>query len=190
MELLSVLDAYHPGSDKELHDLQRIRELAGSADPWSRSLPVHVTGSAVVVHPPTARVLLRWHERMQGWLQVGGHADPGEVDPYAIALREAREETGLEDLVAWPRADEPQVVQVAIVPVPAGKGESFHHHADIRYALATVTPERVRPESDTAQLAWLTIDDALVRVGEDNLRTCLTRIAALLMRHGRPGASP
>ena len=47
--------------------------------------PLHVTGSAVVVHPPTQRVLLRWHERMQSWMQVGGHADPGETDAFAIA---------------------------------------------------------------------------------------------------------
>ena len=182
VKLLSVLDAYRPGSDEELRDVQRVRELARSGDAWSRSLPVHVTGSAVVVHPPTRRVLLRWHERMQGWLQVGGHADPGEVDPYAIALREAREETGLEDLVPWPVADEPRVMQVAIVPVPAGKGEPFHHHADIRYALATATPERIRAESDTAHLAWLSIDEALRLVGQDNLRTCLGRIEALFAR--------
>ena len=132
-----------------------------------------------MVHPPSGRVLLRWHERMQGWLQVGGHADPGEVDPYAIALREAREETGLEDLVPWPDVFQPMVVQVAIVPVPAGKGEPAHHHGDIRYVFSTQTPERIRPESDTAHLAWLSLDEALACVGEDNLRVCLRRIAAI-----------
>ena len=146
---------------------------------------MHVTASAVVVHPSTARVLLRWHDRMQGWLQVGGHADSGEVDPYVVALREAREETGLEDLVPWPSADEPRIVQVAIVPVPAGKGEPAHHHADIRYALSTAVPERIRAESDTARLAWLSIDEAVALVGEDNLRTCLGRIEALLAQRSR-----
>jgi 8-oxo-dGTP pyrophosphatase MutT (NUDIX family) len=183
VSLTGVLEAYPPGSEEEARDLARLRQLARSEDAWSRSLPLHVTGSAVVVHPPSGRVLLRWHERMQGWLQVGGHADPGELDPYAIALREAREETGLEDLAPWPDVFEPRVVQVAIVPVPAGKGEPAHHHGDIRYALSTRTPDGVRPESDTAQLAWLTIDEALARVGEDNLRTCLGRIAEMFARH-------
>ena len=139
-----------------------------------------------MVHPPSGRVLLRWHERMQGWLQVGGHADPGEGDPYAIALREAREETGLEDLVPWPDVFQPMVVQVAIVPVPAGKGEPAHHHGDIRYAFSTRAPDAVRPESDTAHVAWLTIAEALARVGEDNLRTCLGRIAEMLARQVSP----
>ena len=181
MKLAQVLDGYVALSDEESADVERLRRLvAEHADAWTRASPLHVTGSAVVVHPPTRRVLLRWHDRMQAWLQVGGHADPGEVDPYAIALREAREETGLSDLVAWPDALEPRVIQVAVVPVPAGKGEPEHEHGDIRYVLATERPESVVAESASAQLAWLDVEDAIARVGWDNLRICLLRIAALM----------
>jgi 8-oxo-dGTP pyrophosphatase MutT (NUDIX family) len=186
VSLGSVLQVYAPRSAEEAQDVETIRRLAASGDVWSRSLPMHVTGSAVVVHPPTRRVLLRWHQRMQGWLQVGGHADPGETDPYAIALREAHEETGLEDLAPWPDALEPTVLHVTIVPVPAGKGEPAHHHADIRYALSTRTPDSVRPESQKARLAWLDLEAAFERVGEDNLRTCLDRIRELFLGQGSP----
>jgi 8-oxo-dGTP pyrophosphatase MutT (NUDIX family) len=168
------LDNYAPQSPEEARDVERIRMLT---DPWPRSTSLHVTGSAVIVHPPTRRVLLRWHDRMQGWLQVGGHADPGESDPLAIALREAQEETGLNDLEPWPDAS---IVHVAVVPVPPGKGEPAHEHADVRYALRTATPEAIVPETESALLRWLAIEDALQQVGEDNLRICLGRIAALL----------
>jgi 8-oxo-dGTP pyrophosphatase MutT (NUDIX family) len=124
--------------------------------------------------------LLRWHERQQAWLQVGGHADPDESDPFAIALREAREETGLTDLVAWPDPISPRVMQVVIVPVPAGKGEPAHQHGDIRYVLATSNPDAVASESESARLAWLDFEAAFERVAEDNLRVCLERVAALL----------
>ena len=181
MPLAEVLDGYVARSDEESRDVERLRRLvAEQADPWTRASPLHVTGSAVVVHPPTRRVLLRWHDRMQAWLQVGGHADPGEVDPFAIALREAREETGLPDLVAWPDGLEPCVVQVAVVPVPAGKGEPEHEHGDIRYVLATDAPEAISAENESAQLAWLDVHEAIEKVGWDNLRTCLLRIAALM----------
>src|SRR5919112_736365 len=93
-----MLQDYRASSSDEAADLARIVELVAAGDPWSRSLPLHITGSALVVHPPTRRVLLRWHERQEAWLQVGGHADHGETDPFKIALREAAEETGLEDL--------------------------------------------------------------------------------------------
>lgn len=178
--LRTILGAYEPEGDQEARDLERLRALVGTgADPWTRAAPLHVTGSAVVVHPPTRRVLLRWHTRMQAWLQVGGHGDPGEVDPFAVARREAIEETGLTDLVAWPDARRPRIVQVAVVPVPAGKGEPPHEHGDIRYALATGSPDAVIPEDASSPLAWLGVEDALERVGLDNLRVCLRRIAEL-----------
>ena len=94
--LRTVLEDYTPTSDEERIDVQRLRDLLlSSVDPWTRASPLHVTGSAVVVHPPTRRVLLRWHDRMQAWLQVGGHADAGETDPFAVATREAREQYAL-----------------------------------------------------------------------------------------------
>jgi 8-oxo-dGTP pyrophosphatase MutT (NUDIX family) len=177
--LLAALDSFAARSTDEAQDVERIRQLASTADPWVRSSPLHVTGSAVIVHPPTSRVLLRWHERMGSWLQVGGHADPGEADPFEIALREAREETGLQDLANWPDPAQPGVVQVAIVPVPAGKSEPAHQHADVRYVLSTASPNAATPETPSARLAWLDIQQALATVAEDNLRVCLGRIAEL-----------
>ena len=178
--LHETLVAYKPGSDEEARDVGRLRRMVTTvADPWTRSSPLHATGSALVVHPATRRVLLRWHERQQAWLQVGGHADPGETDPFQVALREAREETGLADLEAWPRPARPGIVQVVIVPVPPGKGEPAHEHADIRYALSTFEPEAAVAETSSAELAWLTLHEALARVSEDNLRECLARIEAL-----------
>jgi 8-oxo-dGTP pyrophosphatase MutT (NUDIX family) len=141
---------------------------------------LHVTGSAVVVHPPTRRVLLRWHARMRAWLQVGGHGDPGETSPYAVAIREAVEETGLEDLMSWPDPATPRLVHVVIVPVPAGRGEGAHEHADFRYVLATETPDTIAPEDTSARLHWCTIDEASNLVGEENLRITLARVADLL----------
>ena len=116
-----LLDRYQPEGEAETADLRRVQDLAeGADDPWRRDLPLHVTASTLVVHPPTGQVLLRWHQRQQAWLQVGGHGDPGESDPLAIARREAEEETGLADLVPWP--DE-RLRHLVIVGVPAGKGE-------------------------------------------------------------------
>jgi 8-oxo-dGTP pyrophosphatase MutT (NUDIX family) len=180
--LLAILDAFQPLSAEEASDVERIRQLALQGDPWPRSLPLHATGSAVIVHPPTRRVLLRWHQRMQAWLQVGGHADTGETDPYAVALREAEEETGLRDLGPWPDSAQPTLVQVAVVPVPASKREPAHQHADFRYVLATTTPESATPESPAARLVWLSLGQALSTIAEDNLRTCLLRIADMLAK--------
>jgi 8-oxo-dGTP pyrophosphatase MutT (NUDIX family) len=183
----AALAAYRPTDEMEAADVARVRAaLAGAgtagpadpaADPWSRAAPLHLTGSALIVHPPSGRVLLRWHVRQHAWLQVGGHADPGEVDPLTTALREAVEETGLTDVVPWPDA---AIVHVAVVPVVASATEPAHEHADIRYVLATGTPESAQPENPASALRWLSFDEARAATGTDNLRVTLDRVERLL----------
>ena len=181
--LVAVLDAYEPATANESRDLSRVRALLADGDPWTRSSPLHVTGSAIILHPSSGSVLLRWHHRVKGWLQVGGHADAGETSPYAIALREAQEETGLTDLTGWPDPQNALVLQIVIVPVPAGSGEASHEHADIRYLLATERPGLATPELDTAPVRWLDLSDAISATSEDNLRDCLERVAQIRSRH-------
>jgi 8-oxo-dGTP pyrophosphatase MutT (NUDIX family) len=176
--VLDLLDRYRPEGDAEIADVERVRALVRAApDPWLRAIPLHVTASALIVHPDSGRVLLRWHERQQGWLQVGGHGDPGETDPLAIALREAREETGLTDLVPWPDAEIHHVVNVS---VPASAAEPAHEHADVRFILATKTPDEARAEHPTAPLRWLTLPEAYQATSEANLRETLRRVQRLL----------
>jgi len=94
--VLELLRGYRAQGRDETADVERVRALAADpGNPWSRSLPLHLTASALIVHPDSGQVLLRWHQRQQAWLQVGGHGDPGESDALMIAVREAREETGL-----------------------------------------------------------------------------------------------
>jgi len=177
-ELTALLDRYRPEGDAETADIQRVRTLVeAAADPYRRELLLHVTASALIVHPPTARVLLRWHQRQQAWLQVGGHGDPGETDPLAIVAREAEEETGLADLVPWPDGE---IRHVVIVSVPPGKGEPAHEHADVRFFMATGTPDAIRPENAHAPLRWLSLPAARDTTSEPNLRETLTRIEPLL----------
>jgi 8-oxo-dGTP pyrophosphatase MutT (NUDIX family) len=184
------LDSYHPLSPAEAADVERMRALRrASADPWLRSSPLHLTASALIVHPESRTVLLRWHERMQSWLQVGGHGDPGEHDPLAIALREASEETGLDDLVPWP--DE-QLIHAVIVPVPASASEPAHEHADLRFVLRTADPDSARAERPGAPVRWLPMDEARRLTAWDNLAETLDRLSATMQAdagHGRRPAS-
>jgi 8-oxo-dGTP pyrophosphatase MutT (NUDIX family) len=173
-----MLTDYQAAGEIESADLERMVHLAAAADdPWSRRLPLHFTASALVVHPARRRVLLRWHPKLELWLQVGGHGDPGERDPLEIALREAREETGLADLVPWPDA---RLLHAVVCPVPESAKEPEHEHADLRYVLATENPDAIRPENEHAPLRWLTIDQARALVGTNNIGDTLDRLGRLL----------
>jgi len=175
-----LVEGYRPATDREAEDVARVRALLAGPDgddPWLRSRPLHLTGSALVVHPGTGRVLLRWHERIGTWLQVGGHGDPGEVDPLAVAVREAVEETGLTDVEPWPDG---ALRHLVVVPVPASPKEPAHEHADLRFVLATGTPEAVRAENERALLRWATPQEAAALTASADLRETLARVAALL----------
>ena len=173
----SFATAYQPKCPTEAADVARVRRVvAAEQNPWLRSIPLHITASALIVHLDSQRVLLRWHERQRAWLQVGGHGDPGESDAVGIALREGREETGLTDLVPWPDA---ALVHAVIVPVPAKGDEPAHEHADLRFVLATATPSTARPERPDAPLRWLTLAEAEQATTEANLRETLSRVADL-----------
>jgi 8-oxo-dGTP pyrophosphatase MutT (NUDIX family) len=173
-----ALSAYRAQDDGEMADLDRVAAiLSHCADPWSREIPLHLTASALIVHPASGQVLLRWHHRQKSWLQIGGHGDPGETDPIEIVLREGREETGLADLRPWPDAE---LLHVVVVPVPAGGDEPAHEHADLRFVLAISTPQSVRPENPDARLRWLSLPGATEATSEANLRESLARLAQRL----------
>jgi 8-oxo-dGTP pyrophosphatase MutT (NUDIX family) len=180
--LNGLLTGYQATGETEAADLERMSRLSASVpDPWSRSLPLHFTASALVLHPETRRVLLRWHVKHELWLQVGGHGDPGETDPLKIALREAREETGLADLVPWPDAS---LRHAVVCHVRQSATEPQHEHADLRYFLVTENPEAIAPEDEHSPLRWLSLDEARGLVGGNNLRRTLDRAGDLFAAVG------
>jgi len=176
MSALGAVIANHPPADEaEASDLARVRQLVDTvADPADRREPLHVTASALVIHPPTQRVLLRWHAKQQRWLQVGGHFDPGEDDPWLVALREAEEETALTDLHPLVEG----LFQVTVVDVAPTPTEPAHQHADLRYLLATDRPDDVPAEVEGVPLRWCELDEALA-LADDGLGRLLRRVPGL-----------
>jgi 8-oxo-dGTP pyrophosphatase MutT (NUDIX family) len=88
----------------------------------------HLTASALIVHPDLERVLLCLHGRMNKWVQVGGHCEPGDRTLMEAALREAREESGLDDLRAHPVP-----IDLDVHPIHCRFGDSLHY--DVRFAV-------------------------------------------------------
>lgn len=118
---------------------------------------VHVTGSGIVVGP--RGVLLLEHKRLGIWLQPGGHIDPGET-PWDAALRESREETGLDVRFAGP-IDDLGVPELVHVDVHAG-GRG-HTHLDLRYLIDGGDADPAPPVGESQQIDWFTWEAAIDR---------------------------
>lgn len=180
-ELRRILVGFRPEDEEERRDLGRILDLVFSAGEeaarrWHFA-PGHLTASLFIVHPPSGRLLLHHHRRLDRWLQMGGHIEPGE-SPAVAALREGREESGLVDLVLL----RPGPFDLDVHPIPAGKGEPAHLHFDLRYLGSTSDPGSAKPDRlESHSLAWLSLEDAAERMGEAGGRRAVEKVA-------RPGS--
>jgi 8-oxo-dGTP pyrophosphatase MutT (NUDIX family) len=112
--------------------------------------PGHLTGSAWIVDAPRRRVLLTHHRKLDKWLQPGGHAD-GDPDLLAVALREAREETGLTRL----RAVSPEVFDVDRHRIPPRGATPGHWHLDLRFLVEADPAEALIISDESHDLAWV-----------------------------------
>jgi 8-oxo-dGTP pyrophosphatase MutT (NUDIX family) len=144
---------------------------AANADAAHRSNTVaHLTGSALVVDARAERTLLMLHRKLGRWFQPGGHAD-GDTNLPAVALREAQEETGIDDLtVVVPAID----VDVHRVEPPH---EAPHLHLDTRYLVVAPPGALEHANEESLALRWVTEAelDALEPEVDDSTRRLVRR---------------
>ena len=178
-----MLDAHQPADDKEKRDVEQIKQLiAGHPNIISANCEIgHITASTVIMDLTSERTLLHFHKRLGRWLQVGGHAEY-ETDFAQVALREAREETGLPDLEFVPCRDKIVPIDYDIHAIPQSGDIPAHLHLDFRYVLATRQPDALAPSSGESTLfRWLSFDEALSMRDEidHSLRRLLRKAQAL-----------
>lgn len=174
------LARHAPADTKEAADLVEILAFVDEhADPFDRGIVTgHLTGSAVVVSAAGDQVLLLHHRKLDRWLQPGGHAEPGERDGETVALREAREETGIEGLTLHASALRP--LDVDVHPIPARGDEPAHRHLDLRYlVIAPPNASLRRLVAEVRALRWFTWDELPTLDLDPGLRRALAAARAL-----------
>ena len=129
MTLIEQLLQYQPYNEQEKADLQVMLDfLSRHDDAFLRTnLIAHVTASGWVINGDGKKVLMAYHKIYDSWAWTGGHAD-GEEDLLSVAVREAREETGLQTVT--PVMEAPFSVEILTVKEDENAGVSWFDQAE------------------------------------------------------------
>ncbi|GAB2444439.1 NUDIX hydrolase [Nocardioides hungaricus] len=154
-DALAVLDGWRaPSEGQERLRRRYVAHLRAHPDGLTRACtPDHITASTLVVDAEHDAVLLTLHAKAHAWFQLGGHCEPGDETLAGAALREATEESGLEEL-----ALDPVPVQLSEHAVPFCGSTGDVHHLDVRFvAIAPAGAEHVVGE-ESLDLRWWPAD--------------------------------
>ena len=163
MEIYEQIKAYRPWNEQERQDQALILAfLERNPDAFYRSnLLAHMTASAWVVNPQRSKALMVYHRLYDSWSWAGGHAD-GEEDLLAVALREVREETGVQRL--RPVTEDIYSLEVLTVDGHEKRGQYVpsHLHLNLTYLLEAEEDQPLRIcEAENSGVAWFPLADAL-----------------------------
>ena len=140
--------------EKAPHDM--LKFLDDETGYFSRnSYNGHFTGSAWIISPDMSSILMTHHKKLGKWIQLGGHAD-GENDLLKVALREAKEESGIQQFKILSE----KIFDLDIHEIPKHNFEPGHLHYDIRFLLEVdPTGEAVIISDESHDVTWIPLAD-------------------------------
>ena len=156
------IEAYTPRDGREAAEkamMLNLIALQGDALLLRDSAHAHMTSSSMIVSRDRTKVLMAYHRIYDSWAWTGGHND-GERDFMAVALREAREETGINTLVPLGTAPASLEVLHVLAHVKRGRWVGTHLHLNVSYLFEGDETEPLTVcEDENSGVAWVDIRD-------------------------------
>lgn len=178
MMLDELLRSFVPSCAQETEDLRMMRFYMERFDDllYRTNEAAHFTASSWIVNPARSRVLMAYHNIYDSWSWTGGHAD-GDGDLLQVALREAKEETGIERI----QPVEGSVYSLEILTVPAHiKRNRYvvpHLHLNLTFLLEAddEQPIHCKPDENSA-VRWFAVDEAVAASSEPDMRVIYQKL--------------
>lgn len=172
MHYVQMIKKYNPKNEQEAVDQQAMIDfIKHNKDHLYRTnLVAHLTSSAIVCNKTLDKVLFAYHNIYQSWSWLGGHLD-GDDDLLGVAIKEAKEETGIKNVTAC--TDDIFILDVIHVNnhIKHGKYVPDHLHLNVAFLLLADENEPLTIKSDENQdVKWFKIDEVLNYVSEERMK--------------------
>ncbi|CAH0995378.1 hypothetical protein EMA8858_01499 [Emticicia aquatica] len=172
-KILDLLENYqtHDSNESKMKS-ETIIFVKNNTDCFKRELLIgHITGSAWIVDKLRQNVLLIHHRKLNQWFQPGGHCD-GDSDVLKVALKEAREETGLTNIMVL----NSNIFDVDIHLIPERKQTPAHFHYDIRFIFEADLNEKLIISEESNELAWIPIEKVIKYNDSDSIMRMVKKL--------------
>lgn len=153
------LKDYQPADETERAGVQQVIHFIQSQEnPFHPQLPAgHITVSSILLDQKQEQILFHYHQKLERWLQFGGHVEPDhDFNTLQAAIRELMEETGL-SVTAFSIFGEGEPIDVDVHMIPARGDFPAHPHYDLRYVFKLILPARF----DEKAFRWIPIPELL-----------------------------
>lgn len=170
MDLQKLLTEYKPLNVQEATDkLAMLQFIKNNKDYLTRdNLTGHFTSSAIIVNQKYDKVLFIHHNIYNAWGWTGGHND-GDEDAFRVAIKEAKEETGLESFEVH---KEVLGIDTIYVKNHIRKGNFVpdHLHFNVTYLVVANDHDVVQVnENENSGVKWFDINNVFDFVDEPRM---------------------
>ncbi len=178
MDLRQQIKNYTPYNAQEAKDQELILRYMDTFDNLlTRDNEfAHFTASAWLVNKDRTKVLMVYHNIYQSWSWVGGHAD-GDADLLGVAIKEAKEETGLKQVTPVLK----DIFSIEILGVAAhekkGRHVATHLHLNATFLLEANEHEllHIKPD-ENSDIKWFLLDEAVEASTERELQVVYKKL--------------
>lgn len=160
MNYKEEIEAYIPFDEIQLANKKKILKIIDENDRilYRDSWDIHFSSSGFIMDETLEYCLMAYHNIYQTFAWTGGHND-GDEDMLQVAMREAREETGIQRILKYS-----PLLRLDILPVEAhmkrGKAVKAHFHINGTYLLIADKREdiHIKPDENSA-VQWIGVDE-------------------------------
>lgn len=178
MNWIDSIKDYKPCNEQEKKDKEIILKCFSTMeDLLTRNNELaHITSSGFVVNSGRSKALLVHHNIFKSWALPGGHAD-GDGNLLEVALREAREETGIKKVS--PALED--IFSIDVLPVighmKKGKYVASHLHLSIVYLLEADEDEVLEIKVDeNSDVKWIPLDQVVAASNEPHMKKVYSKL--------------